>query len=122
MPEKNPAAADLEDPSALLLVGIPAGVENHAVAWLQVDGRRVEFDVVAGGPGNHPHKGPALFSKPGTDQFLVVDPVQPPAEKAARESHFEPVLVVFSGRGLPPGQSGIDGLAINRRDRCDIFR
>ena len=122
MLEKNVSAADLENPAALLTIRVAAGVEDDAVSGFQRNRQRIKLNMVAAGPKNLSHKGPALFSKPRPDEFLVVDPVHPSAVKAARKRHFEPVLIVGCRLGGLPLHRRINRLAINRRDRCDIFR
>src|SRR6185369_17463187 len=95
--ESVPYLFDLVNPSAFFLCFGFAGVEYDAIAGLE---RRLEADgdAVAAEAGDFAEVDAAFFSKPGVDQFLVVDAAEPAGIEAAREGHLQGVFPICDFR------------------------
>ena len=111
---------DLIDATALLGIGVPAGVEDHTVAGLEVD-FLCDLNVVASHSRDATGKRPALFPRPGGHELLMIDSVHPSGKKAARECHFELIPIGSGNVVFPLRQRGIERLAIDLTDRRDVF-
>ena len=71
------------DKSALLLIGILAGVKNHAISRFHFHHHFLHFHSIPIHLLDASEKGSALFTIPGADQFLVVHSVHPASKKAS---------------------------------------
>ena len=119
--EEKVFSLNLENASALLVLGVSAGIENDPIARLDFDGGGFEFHMVAEGGCNPPDECATLFAKPGSYKFLMVHSMHPSTEKPSGEGHFQPIPILGRCAFKKPLKRGIDRFAIHRGDRCDIF-
>src|SRR5205807_6677359 len=86
-------------PTLLFLVGM-SSVEHHPVAKLEWT-LQFDKDFFSLQPADLAEKDPALFSKTGMDQGLIVSPAEPAGVQPAGESHLHIVLDVIHSLALP---------------------
>ena len=119
--EEKLVPLNLKNPPALLALGVSAGVKYHAIAGFDADCGGFQFHMVPGAACNTTEKSSTLFAKARADEFLVIDPMHPPAEKSTREGHFQSIPVLGRRALKKPLERRVDRFAVNRGDRCDIF-
>jgi hypothetical protein len=99
MTEADSVSLDAKEKSAGLVVGIRATIDDDSVAWMKWGEHFLELDPVGSSPCYFSRKGTTLFSKTGVNELLMVDAMKPTREKAATESHFQPVFIFLRGGG-----------------------
>ena len=77
MLKKKFLSIDAKNAAALLVLGIPTRVENHAIPRLERNYGIRHFDMIFSNSGNHTEKCSPFFSKAGANQFLVVHAMHP---------------------------------------------
>ena len=92
--EEKVFSLNLKNPPALLALGVSAGVKNDPIARLDFNSGGFEFYMVAKGGCNPPDEGAALFAKPGSHEFLVIDSMHPSAEKPSGKGHFQSIPIL----------------------------
>src|SRR5258706_3697621 len=112
---------------ALLRLIRSAGIENHAVARLELAfySRR---DGIIEHPANLAQIYTALFSESAMHELLIVYPLEPPAVNSPRKRHLQFVMIARRWLITLPfcriWMAGdlVQRLAINSRDIRDVFR
>ena len=106
--------------ATLLGIGVATGIEDHAVAGLQVD-LTGEFDVIAPHGDDASGEGAALFSGPCGHELLMIDAMHPSAEQTAGERHLHLIAIRGGYRVFAVLNRSIEGLAINLTDSGNVF-
>ena len=91
--EEESVALHAKQKSPRLFFSIGSPVDDHPVARAQGNERVFQFHPVGACAGDPAGEGSSLFSKPGVNQLLVVDSVEPAGEESPAKGHFEPVFI-----------------------------